>query len=101
MCTVVSHPEAQCFSGMDDNSRGEFNVPWGRYKNYSCCLDESHHRFLKAGERQPTKREPEEEPRLMDLQLPFLLSLTRLPSYIQRFQMTVVIISLPPVHNEH
>ena len=39
----------QCFSGMERyNSRGEFNVPWGRYKKFSCCLDESHHRFLKA-----------------------------------------------------
>ena len=30
------------------NSRGEFNVPWGRYKSFSCCLDECHQRFLQA-----------------------------------------------------
>ena len=39
----------QCFSGMERyNSRGEFNVPWGRYKSFSCCLDEEHQRFLQA-----------------------------------------------------
>ena len=37
----------QCFSGMERyNSRGEFNVPWGRYKTFSCSLDEPHQRFL-------------------------------------------------------
>ncbi len=39
----------QCFSGMERyNSRGEFNVPWGRYKSFSCCLEEEHQRFLQS-----------------------------------------------------
>jgi DNA adenine methylase len=39
----------QCFSGMERyNKSGEFNVPWGRYKSFSCCLDEPHQKFLQA-----------------------------------------------------
>lgn len=39
----------QCFSGMERyNKSGEFNVPWGRYKTFSCCLNEEHQRFLQA-----------------------------------------------------
>ena len=37
----------QCFSGMERyNNSGEFNVPWGRYKTFSCTLTEKHHEFL-------------------------------------------------------
>ena len=39
----------QCFSGMERyNKSGEFNVPWGRYKTFSCTLSEEHQRFLQA-----------------------------------------------------
>lgn len=37
----------QCFSGMERyNSSGLFNVPWGRYKTFSCILAQAHHEFL-------------------------------------------------------
>ena len=37
----------QCFSGMERyNSSGIFNVPWGRYKTFSCVLAPEHHEFL-------------------------------------------------------
>lgn len=37
----------QCFSGMERySSKGNFNVPWGRYKSFSCSLSEQHHKFL-------------------------------------------------------
>lgn len=39
----------QCFSGMERyNRQGGFNVPWGRYKTFSCGLSIEHHHFLKA-----------------------------------------------------
>ena len=28
------------------NSKGEYNVPWGRYKTFSCSLDWEHHQLL-------------------------------------------------------
>lgn len=53
--TFVEHAIAflivrqQCFSGMERyNKRGDFNVPWGRYKTFSCNLNEDHHNFLRA-----------------------------------------------------
>ena len=37
----------QCFSGMERyNKAGKYNVPWGRYKRFSCGLDDCHHEFL-------------------------------------------------------
>jgi len=54
-CTFVEDALAflivrqQCFSGMERyNKRGDFNVPWGRYKTFSCQLNEDHHNFLRA-----------------------------------------------------
>ena len=54
-CTFIEDATAflivrqQCFSGMERyNKRGDFNVPWGRYKTFSCQLNEEHHNFLRA-----------------------------------------------------
>ena len=54
-CTFVEDALAflivrqQCFSGMERyHKRGEFNVPWGRYKTFSCGLTEDHHNFLRS-----------------------------------------------------
>lgn len=54
-CTFIEDATAflivrqQCFSGMERyNKRGDFNVPWGRYKTFSCGLTEDHHNFLRS-----------------------------------------------------
>lgn len=37
-----------CFSGMERyNAQGEFNVPFGHYKQFFCNLSPDHHNFLK------------------------------------------------------
>ena len=40
-----------CFSGMERyNGDGEFNVPFGHYKSFSCNLSPKHHTFLQSCE---------------------------------------------------
>ena len=37
-----------CFSGMERyNAKGDFNVPFGHYKKFSCNLSSDHHEYLK------------------------------------------------------
>jgi DNA adenine methylase len=40
-----------CFSGMERyNARGEFNVPFGHYRRFSCALARPHHELLRGAD---------------------------------------------------